>query len=220
MNLATFTTSTGMDSREIAERTGKNHADVCRDIRRMLQDLGGDESKFASVYQGGNNEARRCFVLPKRECLILATGYRVDIRAKIIDRWAELEAGAVPRTFAEALQLAADQARQIEDQARQIAKAAPAVAFVERYVEADGSYPIRVAAKMLGMQERKFIAYLVEKGILFRMSGRLTPVAHHMEKGRFQVKAGEAHGHAFAQPRFTPAGFEWISKRVRAEVSA
>ena len=91
-----LTTTTGMDSRNIAELTGKNHADVCRDVRKMLDELGEDESKFASVYQGGNGEDRRCYVLPKRECLILASGYSVVLRAKIIDRWAELEAGRRP----------------------------------------------------------------------------------------------------------------------------
>lgn len=45
-------TSGTMDSREIAAMTGKNHADVCRDIRKMLADLETDESRFAFVYPG------------------------------------------------------------------------------------------------------------------------------------------------------------------------
>lgn len=49
-----LTTTTWMDSRSIADLTMKNHADVCRDIRKMIDELGEDESKFASVYQGGN----------------------------------------------------------------------------------------------------------------------------------------------------------------------
>ena len=75
--------------------------------------------------------------------------------------------------------------------------------------------PIRAVAKILGMKERDFVAFLEEEGVMYRLSGRLTPSAEHMEKGRFEVKTGEAHGHAFAQPRFTPAGVEWISRRVR-----
>lgn len=37
-----------MDSRDIAKLTGKNHADVCRDIRSMLDGLEIGESNFAS----------------------------------------------------------------------------------------------------------------------------------------------------------------------------
>jgi Phage regulatory protein Rha (Phage_pRha) len=70
MDIATLTTITGMDSREIAEQTKKNHADVCRDIRKMVEDLGEPESRFASGYQDAQGQNRRCFILPKRECLI------------------------------------------------------------------------------------------------------------------------------------------------------
>lgn len=122
-----------MDSREIAERTGKRHDNVCRDILVMLDELGFDHLSFEGVYLGGNGEQRRCYLLPKRECLILASGYSVALRAKIIDRWAELEeapAFAIPQNFADALQLAADQQRQIQAQALQLEAAQPAVAFL------------------------------------------------------------------------------------------
>lgn len=217
MDVQVFTAAEGMDSREIAERTGKQHAHVCRDIQTMIQELGIDESKFGSVYKGGNGESRRCYILPKRECLILATGYRVDLRAKIIDRWAELEAktaSQVPTNFADALQLAADQARTIEFQSKALEAAKPAVEFRDRYVEAKETQPIRAVAKILGIKERVFVAFLEERGILYRMSGRLTPAAIHLEKGRFEVKAGEVNGFAFAQVRFTTAGIEWVARKV------
>lgn len=213
------TVSTAMDSREIAALTGKNHADVCRDIRSMLDALDVDESIFASVYRGGNGEDRRCYILPKRECLILASGYSVKLRAAVIDRWAELEAGSAPKlpaTYAEALRLAADQAERIEAQALQLEHQAPAVAFVDRYVEAKATQPIRAVAKILGLKEKDFVASLEASGIMYRLSGKLTPAAEHVAAGRFEVKAGEAHGHAFTQTRFTPKGIEWIANRVQS----
>lgn len=208
-----------MDSREIAVLTGKEHAHVCRDIRTMLEDLGVDESNFGSVYRGGNGEDRRCYVLPKRECLILASGYSVKLRAAVIDRWAELEAQQAPKlpaTYAEALRLAADQAERIEAQALQLEQQAPAVAFVDRYVEAKATQPIRAVAKILGIKERDFVASLEAAGIMYRLSGKLVPAAEHVNAGRFEVKPGEAHGHAFIQARFTPKGIEWIANRVQS----
>jgi phage regulator Rha-like protein len=114
MELATLTTLDGMDSRDIATLTGKNHADVCRDVRVMLEGIGLGESKFASSYTTAQNKRAACYLLPKRECIILASGYNVKLRAAITDRWTELETKQMPRSFAEALRLAADQADKIE----------------------------------------------------------------------------------------------------------
>ena len=81
-----------MDSREIAELTKKNHADVCRDIKTQLGQLEGGVSRFADTYRNlQNGQDYPCFKLPYRETMILVSGYRVDLRAKIIDRWIELE---------------------------------------------------------------------------------------------------------------------------------
>lgn len=80
-----------MSSREIAELTGKTHANVCRDIRNMLAQLGADQISFESVYFDANNQQRTEYLLPRRECEILVCGYDVVRRATVIDRWLELE---------------------------------------------------------------------------------------------------------------------------------
>lgn len=80
-----------MSSLEIAERTGKRHDHVMRDIRVMLEELGGNAPNFGGVYRDAKGQQRPCFNLPKRECLTLVAGYRVPLRAAIIDRWMELE---------------------------------------------------------------------------------------------------------------------------------
>ena len=80
-----------MTSQEIAELTGKNHADVLRDIRNMIEQLGITDSSFAASYKDSTGRSLPCFDLPKRETLILVSGYSVEMRAKIIDRWQELE---------------------------------------------------------------------------------------------------------------------------------
>ena len=88
-------TSATMSSREIAELTGKQHAHVMRDIRTMLVDLYGADgvSKFGDTQTNPQNgQSYPIFNLPKRETLILVSGYNVGMRAKIIDRWQELEA--------------------------------------------------------------------------------------------------------------------------------
>lgn len=81
-----------MTSREIAELTGKQHKDVLYDIRRMLDELEVHSADFSAEYKDSTGRTLPAFNLPKRETYILITGYSVTMRAKIIDRWQELEA--------------------------------------------------------------------------------------------------------------------------------
>jgi phage regulator Rha-like protein len=87
-----------MSSLEIADLTGKRHPDVVRDLKVMLESLGGDVSSFARIYRDTMNRAQTEYHLPKRESLILVSGYDVHLRAKIIDRWQVLEAHNAPAT--------------------------------------------------------------------------------------------------------------------------
>ena len=80
-----------MTSLEIAELTGKEHKNVLADIRNMLEELQLSPPEFSGVYKDQQLIDRPCFKLPKRETLILVSGYSVEMRAKIIDRWQELE---------------------------------------------------------------------------------------------------------------------------------
>ncbi|WP_354688098.1 Rha family transcriptional regulator [Candidatus Liberibacter africanus] len=84
-----------MSSREIAELTGKRHDHILRDVEVMFKELEVSHPKFGASDFKGNYIKRGkeypCYYLPKRECLILVSGYDVNLRARIIDRWAELE---------------------------------------------------------------------------------------------------------------------------------
>ena len=101
-----------MSSREIAELTGKRHSDVCRDVRVMLEQVNIDERKFASVYMDAKNEARTEYRLPKDLTITLVSGYRADLRLKIVRRWMELESQEVnamlPKDYPSALRTLAD----------------------------------------------------------------------------------------------------------------
>ena len=218
MQISTLTTANGMDSREIAALTGKDHAHVCRDIRAMLEEMNeGGESKYGSTYLTEQNKSVTCYILPKRECLILASGYSIKLRAAVVDRWIELESSSyIPKTLSQALRLAADQAETIEKQTLLIEAQKPAVEFVERFVEAKQTQPLRAVAKVLGVKEKTFVEALISNSILYRLGGKLTPKADLMQKGFFEVKELVAqNGYAATQMRFTTAGVEWISRKVQ-----
>ena len=93
-NLRTPTTTT-MSSLEIAKLTGKNHADVCRDIRRISEQIDGGLSKFAETQiHPQNKQPFTVYHLPRAECDLVVSGYSVKYRWAIIQRWHELEAQA------------------------------------------------------------------------------------------------------------------------------
>lgn len=78
-----------MSSREIAELTGKRHADVMRDIRNMLDEI--QSTQNCVDYQDERGRTQPMLMLNKEETLCLVSGYNVKLRMSIIKRWSELE---------------------------------------------------------------------------------------------------------------------------------
>lgn len=79
-----------MDSRDIATLTKKQHSHVLRDIRDMQEKV-KDASIFGGIYLDRYGKERPLFKLPYRETMILLSGYSVELRTKVIDRWMQLE---------------------------------------------------------------------------------------------------------------------------------
>lgn len=99
-----------MTSVEIAELTEKNHSHVCRDIRIMLDEIYGrkkDDPNLDHIEIKGVFETRdkRGYVtkysLDRNHTFTLVSGYRSDLRFKIISRWQELETKESASTKAE-----------------------------------------------------------------------------------------------------------------------
>ncbi|ROR21722.1 Rha family phage regulatory protein [Comamonas sp. BIGb0124] len=166
-----------MSSREIAELTGKRHDNVIADIRKMLVELHSEGGllNFQDTHANGQNgQSYPIFRLPKRETLILVSGYSVVLRARIIDRWQELERMVdqprVPQTLPEALRLAADMAERAAqaEQQRDVAIATKAEIGSRREATAmaTASTAVRQASRLkdrLGFSARHATILAVEK---------------------------------------------------------
>lgn len=196
-----------MTSLEIAELTGKQHQHVMRDVRALL-DQGVDASNFGlTSYTDKSNRQSPCYMLTKKGCLILASGYDALLREKIINRWEELETKertggfVVPQTFSQALMLAARQQEEIERQQkaieakdRKIAEDAPKVVFSDAVAGSRSSCLIGELAKILTQngcrigQNRLFEklrneGYLGTKGEYYNI-----PNQKFIEQGLFELK--------------------------------
>lgn len=211
-----------MSSREIAELTGKEHRNVMRDIRTMLVELHGEGGvlRFEHTHRNEQNgQEYSVFQLPKRETLILVSGYNLTMRAKIIDRWQELEQKAAIKVLipdftnpAAAARAWAEQFEAREAAVAQLEEAKPAVEFVGRYVEAKQSQCISDVAKIIGWNQQAFFSRLNADGIIFKR-GIWLPYQEQVDAGRFEVKAGEENGFAFRQTRVTPKGITWLAEK-------
>ncbi|WP_338585850.1 phage regulatory protein/antirepressor Ant [Pseudomonas sp. MAG733B] len=171
-----------MSSREVAELTGKSHDNVLRDARGLLAS-GVLKSEETTYRHPQNGQLYPEFILDQRDCLVLVSGYNAKIRAKIIDRWQELESRVVgqlqiPASFAEALRLAADQAEQNLQLQQVIAKQAPKVEALHRLAKTHGDVCITTAAQILGIRPTNLFAWLNQNRWIHRRTAHSSWVAY------------------------------------------
>lgn len=194
-----------MEFGESAVRRNDFHA-------RVRDELDGEHYETFVVLNDNGTESES-LKLTIRQCMFVAMRESKGVRRQVQER---LEAGLVPQvpqTMAQALRLAAEQAERIEVAQKQIAAAAPKVEFHDRYAASTGNKGFREVCKLLHANEREFREFLISARIMYRLAGELTPMAPHIDAGRFVVKAGTSQdtGHAFNQPKFTPKGVTWIA---------
>jgi phage antirepressor YoqD-like protein len=207
-----------MSSREIADLVEKRHDNVLRTMETLAARGAITLPQLEEVMNDGPGPRNiGQYRIGKRDSYVVVAQLSPEFTARLVDRWQELEvrapAPAVPQSFAAALRLAAEQQDVIDAQAAQLAAAAPAVDFVERYADSTGTKSFRQVAKLLGAKEPEFRRFLHSEKIMYPLGGEWTPHAHHIDAGRFCVKAGTAQisGHAYNAARFTPKGVTWIA---------
>ncbi len=94
MNINTGQEPVTMSSREIAKLCEKRHDHVLRDIEKMLANINDPKFgvvEFEAQYQDSKGELRKEYRLPKDLTVTLITGYRADLRYKVVKRLEELE---------------------------------------------------------------------------------------------------------------------------------
>ena len=129
----------------------------------------------------------------------------------------------IPTTLADALQLAADQARQIDAQTAEIAVLAPAARFATTLAGAMGDYSVREAAGVLNRDpnistgERRLFAVLRGLRWLDRTN---QPYQGQVDTGRLVRKLGTYEDAktgemvAYTQVRITPKGLKFLHQHL------
>ena len=204
-----------MSSREIANLCEKRHDHVCRDIDNLNQsyELMGLPKVGEGYYTHPNtgSQQHRQFLLNKEQTIDLITGYRSDIRIRINRRWAELERQAqpqIPQSFAEALQLAADQAKQLE-------LAAPKVAHYDKVVDRHTLLTATQVGQKIGLSAIMLNRVLSEIGVYNKAHKRGKAFKQwFIDKGLGEMKQTDK---GYSQPLFSLKGEAWVIEHLASE---
>lgn len=180
-------------------------------VEDEIDDLGVAENFYVTTEQGASR-AVKGYMLNMEQMTLIGMRESKAVRRSVLAKLKVMHGPQIPQTLPEALRLAADLAEQKAQLESKLAIAAPKAEFVDSYVEASGSMGFRETAKLLKVKETDFRLFLIDHNIMYKLAGKLTPYAQHLDAGRFTVKTGEAdNGHAFTQVKFTPKGIQWIA---------
>lgn len=226
-----------MSSREIAELCEKRHHNVVRDIRAMLIDLyGGDKSNLMHLGISMTYDPRGYvseFHLDYAHTVTLITGYRADLRKRVIDRWMELERRKVDqpdpmqalRDPDKLLPLLQDYAERNKELVHTVEEQAPKVDAYNHLTRAEGTWTITESAKMLGVRPYDLRDWLKDFGWIYRRSNKdaWKPYALRVNDGTMDARTkhvptprgGSVVAH---QARVTAKGVAKLAERVPGAV--
>ncbi len=213
--LPTLNKERSMSSIEIADLLGSRHDSVKRSIERLVEAKVISQPPSVDGIKSANGTVPTFYKICERDTYVIVAQLSPKFTGKLVDRWRELEevqATALPQTFSEALQLAADQAKRIEDQDRVLIEQAPKIEVYEKLADRKDSVSTTVLAKQLEVSAPKLNAWLKVHGYKF-INGKDLPTAKKPEW--FNVVSGlnEKNGKEYMQCLITPLGQIEIAKR-------
>lgn len=187
--------------RELEGGSKIQHGDFLARVEDECGDLG--VSDFFPHPQ--NKQPVRFYSLNKDQMLLVGMRESKVIRKKVLDWLKNLGTPSLPTSFAEALQLAADQAKQLE-------LAAPKVEFHDTVVQSDHTYKFQEAGKKIQQRPNKFVKWLRDNGYLMKNN---IPYQQYVDLGVMIIHTGiNGEGFEFTQGRITTKGLSYFTKKL------
>jgi anti-repressor protein len=186
-----------MSSEQLADLLELRHDNV----RRSALNLESHGTiSFTQHSVKGKGRDKKVLQFDKRNSMVMAAKLNDKLLAAVIDRWMELEEKEqpeyqIPQTFSEAMQLAADSIKQLEEQA-------PKIAVYEQLADRKGDISTTLLAKQLGTTAIQLNKFLRKSGV--KMLRIDAPKAGYVDW--FNVVSGCENDHEFTQCLITPLG--------------
>lgn len=159
-----------MSSREIAKLCEKEHKNIVRDIRRMLEDLGEETTGSnlsplkvqESFYLDKKGEKRIEYLLDFELTMTLISGYNVILRNRIIKRWQELELQQQQIQLAKQNKQLLALENKLQDTQIKLQDAQIKACQFDALVAQSGFLNFRKVAKELELNERSLKSWLIQ----------------------------------------------------------
>lgn len=182
-------------SLKIAEVFGKEHQHILRDIRELIDGVSkiGDTPMFeeTTYIHPQNKQQYPMFLMNRDGFTLLAMGFTGDkaLRFKMayINAFNEMEKALktmqpkLPQTYKEALKELLIQVEENERLQLENKDMKPKAEYFDEIVDRGGLTNFRDTAKLLGVSEKAFIFFLIDKKYIYRdQKGTLKPVAKYV----------------------------------------
>lgn len=211
----------------IAEGVELQHKNVIALVRKFLVDLQefgpiAFETRMGSpLPQGGYSRSTEVAILNEDQATLLITYMKNteivrNFKKRLVKAFSDLKNGKqfqLPQNFAEALQLAADQAQQIEE-------AKPKLIAFNRIAESEGSETITRAAKTLQVKPNYLFKWLDANSWIYRRVGNKewTGYQTKIDQGLLEHKVStyfkDGEECVSTQVRITPKGITKLSEKL------
>ena len=203
-----------MTSREMALLCNKRHDNTVLVIKDLLE-RGLLKNSTPQIYTHAQNGQRyQEYLSDKRDSLVIVARLSPEFMTAVFDRWQELESQAtapvfqIPTTLSEALQLAADQALQLEI-------AQPKIAHYDAVVERTGLLNATQVGQKVRMSAIMLNRVLDELGVYNKNVKRGRAFKQWFVDQGLGILKQTKEGHS--QPLFTNRGEAWVIERLVSE---
>lgn len=203
-----------MSSRELADLIGTSHGEVKR-LLNSLESAQRLSQPLRPVNYQRQGATYQEYHLNKRDSLLLIARLSPSFTPVVLDRWHERELlhdlpdFTNPAAAARAWALEYERRQALE---QRVDLLAPKADFFDHYVLVERAMGFRQVCKLLKAKEADFRQFLVERRIMYRLAGVLTPYQQHLAAERFELHKGTgANQHEFSQTRFTASGVKWVA---------
>ena len=188
------------DSIRVAKTFSKEHKRIMQDIRELTcSDEFRQHNFVQSSYLNNQNKEQPLYIMTEDGFTFLAMGYTGKKASKFKEEYIkqfndmkkELDNEnkrkfPIPQTLSEALYLAANQAKQIEEQSKQLEEQKPKVEFFDQVTDSKDAVDMALCAKVLnmGIGRNRLFDFLRSRNILDRHN---IPYQNFIDLGYFRT---------------------------------